>query len=120
MRTAVAVNHILQFPERDGHPRADVVAERNRTEKARAVDAKLFAHGQRRGHHGRAGMRLRRRMSVVGFVGMRQHAVAQRRLDRSAHDIRSDHRRDLLALVEAREIDRELAGRQLRAGDHGG
>ena len=58
-------------------------------------------------------MRLRRRMRVVGLVGMREHPVGQRGLDRPADDVRRGDGRDPLAAIRARELDRELAGRQL-------
>ena len=50
------------------------------------VDAELLAERQRRRHDRAARMRVRRAVRVVGLVGMRQHAVGERRLDRAAHN----------------------------------
>jgi hypothetical protein len=66
--------------------RADVVAERDGADEARPVDAVLLAHRQRRRHDRAAGMRLRRRMRVVGLVRMGEHAVGERGFNRSADD----------------------------------
>ena len=54
--------------------------------KPRAVDAALFADRERGRHDGAAGMRLRRRVRVVGLVRMREHAVGERRLNGPADD----------------------------------
>ena len=79
--------------------RADVVAQSHRAHEMRPVNAELLPSRQRRGHHGDARMRARRGMRIVRFVGMRQHPIGERRLDRAAQDVGADHRRDFFAAV---------------------
>jgi hypothetical protein len=136
--------------EAHGHARTDVVAERHRAQQPCAVDAALLADRERRRYHGAARMRQRRGMGIVGLVGMRQHAVSERRLDRTREQVAADdggHARATLAseasgqrgyFMSARaghspglgssaraavaldESDRGLAGQKRHARDHGG
>ena len=64
--------------------RADVVAERDRAQEVRPVDAESLAERQRGGDHRAAGVRARWAVGVVGLVGVREHAVGERGLDRPA------------------------------------
>ncbi len=112
-------HHVLQLAERRGDARTDVVAQDDRADEPVAVDAEFFADREGGRNHGGAGMGLRGRMGVVGFVGMGQEPVAHRGFDRPAQDVRGNDGRDLLAAIGTGEFVRELAGRKLRAGDHG-
>ena len=112
MRAAVAVEHVLQPAQRGGHARADIVAQRHGAQKLPAADVEPFASRERSGNRSASRMRLRRRMRIVGLVGMRQHPVGERGLDRPAQDVRTGDGRDPVAFVGAGEVDRETAGRQ--------
>ena len=59
-------------------------------------------------------------MRIVGLVGVRQHPVGERRLDRAAQHVRARDRRHRRAAIAAREADRGAARSELRTGDHGG
>jgi hypothetical protein len=106
--------------ETHGDAWPDVVAERYRAQEMRPVDAERFADGERRRHHGAAGMGQREGVRVVGLVGVRQHAVGERRLDRTAQHIGAHHGRDALAAIAAREPYGGTAGEELRARHHRG
>ena len=103
-----------------GQAAADVVAKRNRAEKHRAVAPLPLGHGQGRGHDAAAGMSQRRRMRVVGFVGMGQHAVGQCGVPCSGSDIAADHAGFFDAAEGFYVGDRFFPGRQARPGNHGG
>ena len=60
------------------------------------------------------------RPRVVGFVGVRQHAVRQRRLHRSAQDRVANDRRHFFPAVGSRERGRGAARSQLGSRDHRG
>ena len=118
MRAAMAVDHVLKPAECGGYPRTDIVAKRYRSQEPGAVDPEFLAGRERRRHDGAAGMRLRRRMRVVGFVRVGEHPVGQRRFNRSAQHGRTGHSGHWVAPIRARELDREAAGRKFRAGEH--
>ena len=63
---------------------------------------------------------MRRRVRVVCFIRMRQHAVDESGVDRAAQDVRADHRSRFLRVVGAGELDGDLRRRQLDARDHRG
>ena len=84
---------------------AHVVAQSDRAQELCAANSKLLASRQRSGNGGDTGMRARRAMRIVGFVGMRQHAIRQCGLDWTAHDLCGDYGRDFLAAVSAGELD---------------
>src|SRR2546426_12618659 len=104
MRAAMRLRHVRQATQSDRDARADVVAERDGAHEAGPINTELFAYGKCRRNDGAARMRLRERMGVVGFVGMSQHTVRQRRLNRPAQDVRCSNGRDLLAFVSASEL----------------
>ena len=103
-----------------GDARADVVAERHGAQEVRAVDAELFAGRESGRHDGRTGMRLRGRMRIVGFIGMRQHPIGEGGFDGAAHCGGRSYRRHFVAGVFQSEADRKAPGREFGAGDHGG
>ena len=105
--------------EAHGDARPDVVTERHRAQEMPPVDAERFAHGERRRHHGAAGMGQRGRVRVVGLVGVRQHAVGERGLDRPAQHVGADHGGEALTAVAAGEFYGGAAGGEMRAGNHG-
>ena len=87
----------------------------------RSVDAELFACRQRGGNHRAARMRMRGRVRIVGFIGMRQHPVHHGGFDAAAERRCCRDRRHLFApLCAAREFHRDASRRQIRARDHGG
>ena len=96
VRAAVRLHLTGQAAERHRDARADVIAQRDGAQEAVPVDAELLAGGQRRGHHGAAGVRLRGRVGVVRFIGMGQHPVGQRRFDRAANHVRAGDGGDFL------------------------
>ena len=61
---------------------------------------------------------MRRRVRIVGLVGMRQHAVGERRFDRRRGERCAGDRRCPLRSIGANVALRRLAGRQFRPGDH--
>jgi hypothetical protein len=81
--------------------------------------AELFSHSECRGHCGTAGLRTRWPMDVVRLISVGKQPVYKRALDRTAHDIRADHRRNLLSTVRARELRCPSPNRQLRSRNHG-
>src|ERR1700739_4535199 len=82
-----------------------VVAERNRPHEMHPANAKLRPK-RRRGRHDRTTwMRSARGVIVVAFIGMSQLSVRERRVDRSAKDLRGDHSRNLLATNGTGEPD---------------
>ena len=105
--------------EAHGDARPDVVAERHRAQEMPSVDAERFAHGERRRHHRAAGMGQRGGVRVVGLVGVRKHAVGERRLDRAAQHVAARHGGDALAAIAAGEFYGGAAGGELRARNHG-
>ena len=76
----------LDRVQRLRQPAADVVAERDRAKERRAAGALAFRHGERRSDDPAARVRLRGRMRIVGLVGVAEHAVRERRIDRACHD----------------------------------
>src|SRR5690348_739099 len=62
---------------------------------------------------------MREGMRIVGFVGVGQHAVGQRRLNRAAEQVRANYCRSLLASVGTGELHRHAARGQVDARDHG-
>ena len=68
--------------ERLGQAAADVVAERDRAQERRAVARSRSAIASAAGTMPQPGMRQRRRVRIVGLVGVREHAVGERGVDR--------------------------------------
>ena len=59
-----------------------------------------------------------RRMRIVCFIRLREHAICERRLNRSADDVRGHHSGHSLAPIRARKFERYFAGRQIGARNH--
>src|ERR1700737_2178546 len=97
----------------DGQAGPDVVAESHRAQKACAVDAKFFTGRQGGRNHGAARMRLRELVGVIGFVGMRQHAVDERRFQWTGSHFRGNDRRSLIGCKIAGELKRSSSRRQV-------
>src|ERR1700726_1065289 len=66
--------------------RSNIVAERYRPQEVGTADAEALPGRKRRRNHGAPRMGLRWRMRIVGFVGVCEHAVGQRRFDGSAQE----------------------------------
>ena len=104
--------------KREQEPRADVIAEHDRTQDLLAREIARLADRERRRHDARAGMRERRRMRIVGFIRMPEHAVRERRVRGRSHDARADDARLRFAAERSHVLDRLLAGQQTRARKH--
>ena len=104
--------------ERQRQPAAYVVAERNRAQQRRPVAPLALGHGERRGHNAAARMRQRRRMRIVGLVGMSQHAVRQRGVGGRRDDAAAGHASFLGAAERAHEGNRFFPGQQAGTGQH--
>ena len=118
MSAPVARDHVRQPAQRDRHARPNVVAERHGAQETHAVGAELLPGGQRGGHNRAPRMRLGERMRVIGLVGVSKHSIRKRGLDGTTHHIRANHGRNLLALVDARELDRETSRRKIGTRNH--
>ena len=110
----------LDRVQRLRQPAADIVAERDRAKERRAARALAFRHGERRSDDPAARVRLRGRMRIVGLVGVAEHAVRERRIDRACHDAAADDRGLFRPAQGLRERDRLFSRRQARAGQHRG
>ena len=86
-------------PERHQKPAAEVVAEHDGPEHLGARAALALADREGGGHDGTARMRLRDRLEVVGLIGVREHAVGERRVHRRRPDLRRQDRGFLLAAL---------------------
>ena len=105
--------------QRQRQAAAHIVAQRHGAQQLRAVAVLAFAHRQRGGHHATARMRERRRVRIVGLVGVSQHAVGQRRVFRRGHKLAADDHR-LLGAAQRLDVRNRRAPRwQTRTGDHG-
>ena len=104
-------------PERHQKPAAEVIAEDDGLEHFGARSAFALADREGGGHDGTAWMRLRDRLEVVGFIGVREHAVGERRVHRRRPDLRRQDRGFLFAALRLDVADRGLARREVRAGD---
>jgi len=94
--------------------RADVVTERHGPEQAGAIDAVDLADRERRRHRRAAGMRTRFIVRIVGFIGMRHHAIGERGIDGCGSQSRSDDGDGAVAAMLTDVALRRLTGRQLR------
>src|SRR5258706_2198635 len=113
MSALVAVVPKLERAEADGHAWPNVVAQGHGAQKSCSVDAKLFSGRQSGGNDGAARMRLRKLVGIVGFVRMCQHAVDERRLQRTGSQFRRDDRGSLVSCIVARELKRRASRRQV-------
>jgi len=95
--------------------RAHIVAEHHRAQQRRAAAPFALGHRQRGRHDAAAGVHQRQVVSIVGLVGMRVHAVGQRRIDRRGHDAAADHAGFGRASLRRRKLDRPAARQQSRA-----
>ena len=116
----MAVVAKIDRAETDGHARPDVVTERHGSQKACSVYAKPFPSRQSGGNDRAARMRLRELVGVVGFIGMRQHAVDKRRFRRARGHFRSNNGRRFVGRKVAGVLKRRASRRQVGPGDHGG
>ena len=107
-------------PERHDEAGADVVAQHQRAQQARAVAVRQLGRRQRRRNDRAAGMEAAAGVRIVGLVGVRAHAVGERRIDRRGDDPAAHHRGLPAAALRAHIRDRPSPGRQPRARHHGG
>src|SRR5260370_42530898 len=66
----------------------DIVAERHGAQEMRSNDAESLSSRESSGHHCAPGMRLRRRVRIVGFIRMSQHPIDECRFDWLPHNNR--------------------------------
>src|SRR5438105_2928351 len=85
----------------------------------RPANSELLPQSQGRGDDGAARMRPTRSEIVVGFIGMSQLPVCERRLNRSAENRRGDNRGNFRAAVGASELDGQASGEQFGSRNHG-
>ena len=69
--------------------RADVVAESDGAQQGLTGGVLAFRHGQRGGDNGTTGVGERRRVRVVGLVGVGEHAVGHGGVDGGRDDVRA-------------------------------
>ena len=99
-------------------PAADVVTERHCAQQRRAASSFALRHRQGSGDNAAAGMSQRRRMRVVGFVGVREHAVGQCGVYDGRNEVTADHR-CFFDPAEGFDIgDGFHARRETRSGNH--
>src|SRR5260370_1407015 len=101
VRAPVTLRFKLLSPERHRETRSDVVAQRHGAQKVCPADAKSLSSRKRSRHYRASWMRLRRGVRIVRFVGMGQHTIRQRRLDRAAYDFRRDYGRAIFSPLAA-------------------
>src|ERR1700687_582459 len=95
-----------------GNTRANVIPESDRAHEVSSADCVLLAGGKGRWNNGDTRMRAGRAMRVVGFVGMREHAVRECGFDGAADDVGSDNRGDLLTAIGTGELQGRATGWQ--------
>ncbi len=119
---SVAMRFVHELLPAQGHrdARANVVPERDGAQELRAIGGEAFSGGQCRRDDGAARMRERRRVRIVGLVGLGQDAIRERGFDRAAKHIGSDHGGDFLAAVSSGELNGGAAGREFGARNHRG
>ncbi len=102
--------HEVLTAKRHGNAGADVITQSDGAQKLRAADGETLSRRECGGHHGAARMRQRRRVRIVGFVGLSEHAIGERRFDGTAEEIRADHRGHFFAAVRSRELNGGATG----------
>jgi hypothetical protein len=106
--------------EGEHHPRTDVVAGHHRADQVGSTAAELLGDRQRGRHDPAARMGQRRRVRVVGLVGVRGHPVGQRGIHGPGPQRRTDHCGPPGRVLGGRVGRAAHPGRQARAGHHGG
>ncbi len=104
--------------ERHQEAAAHVVAQHDGAQELCARAAILFGHRQRGRHDGTARVRLGDRLEVVGFVGVREHAIGQRGVDCGGAEVGGQHRRLERAALRTHVADGRDSGRKLGARHH--
>src|SRR5262245_54056238 len=104
--------------ERDPEARADVVSERDGAQETRSADAELLAYRESGRDDGAARMPSRW-PRIVGLVRMREHAVDEGSLDRSAYQVRRHDGCHLRTAIGFREANCRPPRNELGSGDHG-
>ncbi len=106
--------------EREADAGRHVVTERHRAEQRLAGSALAHGHGERRRHHGAAGMAEASGMGVVGFIGVGGDAARERRIGCGGPHIAAGDERLARTAFGPHVIDGEAARLQPRARQHGG
>ena len=96
--------------EGDDEATSDVVAEHDRPEQLQPGPLLLFRHRQGSRHDPCARMRLGQRIDIVRLVGVREHPVRQRCVDRGRLDVRAEHGGLLHAALRTDEADGRFPG----------
>src|SRR5919109_3676468 len=71
---------------------ANVISQRHGTQECRTTSSVTLGHCQRRWHDATSRMRERRRMRVIGLVGVSEHAVRQSGIDGGGEDLAANPR----------------------------
>jgi hypothetical protein len=99
-----------RLAERGQEATAQVEAEHHRPHERRARRARPLGHRERGRYRRAPGVRLGERVEVVGLVGVREHAVRERGVDRGGDDVGGRDTRLGGAALRTHVVDRELAG----------
>jgi hypothetical protein len=97
---------------------ADVVAEHHCAQQRGAVAPFAFGHRERRWHDRATGVAQRRRMRIVCFVRVPEHAVGERGIDCGGDETAADDGRLFRAAERLDVRNRFFAGQQARARYH--
>ena len=106
--------------ERVVHARGDVVAENDSPDEQFATRVLAFGHSERRRYDRAAGVAARRRMGIVAFIRVRQHAVGKGCMDRAGQQSRSHNRRLPRAAEFCHIVDGQSPRSQVGSRYHGG
>jgi hypothetical protein len=106
--------------KRHGYPRAHIVTDGNGAQKIGSRPAFSFSHGECGRYDGAPRMGKGGGMRIVGFVGMRAHAVRQGGEHGTGKMARAENRGFRIAAKACDEGDYALTGRQPRPADDRG
>ena len=105
-------------PQRHHRARADVVAKHYRAQHGFAVAPPALGHRERRRHRAASRMGLRARVGIVGFVGVRHHAVGKCRIDARSQRTGADDGSFLHAAQAPGKCNRFSARQEARTRNH--
>ncbi len=97
---------------------ADFVTEHHRAQHLLAAQPVALGDGECRRDDAGAGMCARRRMRVIGFVGVTAHTVGERGIDRRSDDAGANYARFARAAERLDVGNRASAGKQPRSRDN--
>src|SRR5258708_104508 len=86
VRAPVTLRFESLSAQRHCDARSNVVAERHGAQEVCPADAEPLSSRKGSRHHSAPWMRLRRRVRIVGFLGMSQHSICHCRLHRASYN----------------------------------